>query len=166
MAIWHFRIGFVPRVSVLKRYETIPISISEQEIANHEFWAGFEHQVEFESCLLNVGIECASWSNERRCWGEENGSQLVVIYSDGRIEWVSAKIDVRSVSQDFLSKTIELAMKFDLLLLANETYLFEPELGRMLTHLRSSTAARYLEDPEKTLKSIPISPSQIGKIDL
>lgn len=165
MAIWHFRVGFAPQASVIKRYGTIPISLSENEMERYNFWSDFERQIELENYLTTIESECSSWSSEIRCWGTTDGSQWSVIYSDKKIEWVTTKIDVRDVLKDFLSKMVTVASKFDLLLLANETYIFEPDEKQLLKYLRDSTAARYLEEPGKTLESIPASPSQILNFD-
>lgn len=155
MAIWHFRIGLVPRDSVKAYYGTIPLAVPDQDIAKHDFWATYQVPPNLDSLLLPLGPEISSWSEQRRCWGAEEGHQISVIYQEGRVEWITAKVDARKPCTDFLQQIVNLAVQLNCLVLAAETYVLEPEFGTLFERFRSSVAARYLADPEATLKSLP-----------
>ena len=154
MAIWHFRIGLVPRDSVKAYYGDIPVAIPQQDIEEYDFWAAFQCPP-LESMLSTVGSEIPSWSNEIRLWGAAEGHQISVLYQDGRVEWITGKVDARLPCIEFLHKIVDLATHLNCFLLASETYVLEPDFGGLLNSFRSSVAVRYLADPEGTLRSLP-----------
>jgi hypothetical protein len=155
MAIWHFRIGLVPRDSVKAIYGNIPVALPEQEITKHDFWETYQVPVNLESLLSSFGPEINSWSEEMRCWGAEDGHQISVLYQGSRVEWITSKVDARLPCTDFLRQTVSLAVQLNCLLLASETYILEPEFDSLFERFRYSVAARYLADPGGTLKSLP-----------
>jgi hypothetical protein len=154
MAIWHFRIGFVPRRAVQEYYGTVPIAIPPPDVEEHDFWKTYD-RFEVEVLLSSFGPKINSWSDEITSWGTENGHQISLIGKAGKVEWLTAKIDARQPSADFLGRVVDVAIQLNCLLLLSETYVSEPEYTTIAAHLRSSLASQYLADPGGTLRRLP-----------
>jgi len=155
MAIWHFKLVLVSRRRVEIFYGGIPVAIPDQDLGNHVFWESGESAQVLEDSLLSVWPEVSSWSNEIRCWGEEDGHQISVIYSSTIVEEVGVKVDARKPCMEFLREICRLGVQYDCLLLIGGNYVLEPNFESLFERFQSSVASRYLADPVGVLKSLP-----------
>lgn len=142
-------------------YGQIPSAIPDKDTVEQDFWASYKIPADFDSFFEPFGPEFTSWCESTRCWGEEKGHQISVLYEGDRVEWITSKVDARIPCTVFLHQLVEVAIRLDGLLLIgkneDEAHTLEPDFATLSEHFRTSVASRFLLDPVGTLKSLPKS---------
>ena len=161
MAVWHFRIIFVP-VDILKDHDNaIVIYITEDNINKNNPWK--DQKLDF-SLFEKVATETKSWSKGIRVWGKEHESAIEVLFEEEnkkQVVEVSAKIDLRGDYLSFCLKLVELAKQVNCwIYILSTNQCFAPDMNTLLAFLRKSLAYKYMKNPEKALKELKDYPNR------
>ena len=93
-----------------------------------------------------------------RQWGFEHGNRVSVCYVEGgstKVEEIGITIDARHAPEELLEKLGDLASKLRCVFLTVHTAeIVQPDKPSLLQALKESTANRFLDDPETTLKGL------------
>lgn len=169
MAAWHFKFSLVPSGGVRRYHRDVDSvlveycsSVSQGAMLNEaesevgiNYWDGFD--------IRSVGNELARSFPPRASWSAD---AVMLGYDDGdRIEvWVDdlvCQIDVRNFSLESVRSIVEVAEKFDcLLVLHGEGRVIEPRLDVLLSEIEISAAYEFCLDPKKFMMQ------RAGKSDL
>lgn len=157
MAIWQFRLIFIPEKELLRAFEILPPAIPMTLAEDFPWWAdaqppgGFERQID----LILPTME--SWSTEMRMWGRKHGDHAHVSYEDenkNRVEEIQFRIDASCQSPDLVRHICVFAKQLGCVLMTPEYEILLPDESMVPAALSRSTARRYIEDPVSTLQSL------------
>ena len=151
MAIWNFRVNFVPSDCLIQMYGALPLIITEDEINQLKPWK--DKYFDFH-LLDDIAPEGDSWSEDIRVWGNDKTDSISVIYDEEEIIWVCAKMDLRGRYSQFASQIVEYAQKMDCILHLNNNKCFEAELSVLMSHIRNSLAYKFVQNPQKALEDL------------
>ena len=174
MAIWQFYIYFIPRQSLLDRYNHVPTKLE----MNKEGWADYiekfnlDEEPDFEDALtiswwtnLNLDInvllptlqqfgELQEWTTTcdgLRRFGDTETNDISVSFDDktNKVEELSCRLDLRQIDKGFIDKMLSLATQFDCLLMDSQGRLYEPTIKNLLDTIQLSNANRFVENPRQ-----------------
>ncbi|MBN1763843.1 MAG: hypothetical protein JW860_01175 [Sedimentisphaerales bacterium] len=163
MAVWQFKIHFVPREVIINEQGKLPNLISEDEIIQMNPWQG--KYLDF-GILDEILPESSSWSPEIRIWGDNYGDNISVMFEGDKVEWITIEIDIRGSYINFASNIISLAKKWDCLLFIqneNKGKCIKPELNDLINELHASLLYKYIHNPEDALRDLHRRRQEKGK---
>lgn len=178
MAIWQFKFEFIPEISVIRKYGSVPDQLS----VNHEGWerhvstGDWEAGPDFEDAFtepwwlpLNVDVtdvfpfletmgQVQQWtanSEGFRKFGEASLNDIAVSYNEKNIvEDLGARLDLRSIDQQFLTKAFLLATHFGCLLMDRQARLFKPDYPSFEKIMKLSNSFRFVSGPQQFLDDL------------
>jgi hypothetical protein len=101
--------------------------------------------------------ERVSWSTSMRMWGQEEGDDAYVLYSDEsmrKVEEIAFRIDAGAVSTEMIRKICMFAKHQECVFITVDGEILAPDEGMLLAAIKDSTAKKYIDDPVSTLKSL------------
>ncbi|HWG49716.1 MAG TPA: hypothetical protein VN669_08485 [Candidatus Acidoferrales bacterium] len=157
MAIWQFRLILLSKKPILASFGSPPLILDQAIAEEHCWWSDVQPTLGFEKFIDLILPTSNSWSKSMRLWGDEEGDNAYVCYIDdtkSAVEEIGFRIDVRSHYSDFVDMICTLARQLSCLLMTAEYKVLFPEKDDILREIQASTAQRYLQEPEKTLREL------------
>jgi hypothetical protein len=148
MAVWQFDLHLVPR-AVAASNPGSPAS----ELKNTA-WAQATLPTDYQVQLDAIAPRTKSWSPKVEMWGVEDGSRITVWWIDGRVSSVWVRLDARDPSPAFAEAVLDLARRWDCVLLARGGELMDPEMEKLGPALALSSAAQFVLDPRGYLAKL------------
>ena len=93
-------------------------------------------------------------------WGVEDGNRVDVTWIDGRLSSVLIRLDAREPGPAFTEAVLDLARRWDCVLLAKSGELVEPEMGKLGPVLARSGAVQFVLDPRGYLSKLAAKQSK------
>lgn len=179
MAIWQFNIYFIPRQSLLDKYQHIPAQLE----INKESWSDYisnsdlDNEPEFEDAFtihwwlnLNLDIndllpliqlfgDLQEWTARTeglRSFGdvETNDISVCIDHKTNKVQELNCRLDLRQINKDFVDKALSLATQFDCLLMDKQGRLFQPTIAALVDTIQLSNAKRFVTDPRQFLEDL------------
>lgn len=173
MALYQYILFFIPRTALLERYGEIPAQLEHNAEAWEEYWEqteNFEDEPEFEdafsiawwngSTILAEEVlpfaekfgALEDWTKSSegfRKYGSSSTHDITVGYDEKTraLEDFSCRLDVGQLNESILKTVIEIARKFDCLLMNSKAEVFEADINELLKRIKDSNAARFIQDP-------------------
>jgi hypothetical protein len=97
--------------------------------------------------------------------GRKHGDDAHVIYEDDtktKVIEIGFRIDARAISLDLVGRICTLAARLKCVLLTAGYNILLPDESMVLTAINDSTAKRFVDDPEATLRSLDQKKMQEG----
>ena len=179
MAIWQFKIYFIPKRSLLDKYGHIPsqLEIDIESWTDYIHNADLDNEPEFEDALtihwwlnLNLNIteflpllkrfgDIQEWTAQTeglRSFGDTETNDLTVCFNHqtDKVQELSCRFDLRQIDKDFIKKVLSLATEFDCLLMDKQGRLFQPTVKALTDTIQLSNAKRFVADPRQFLEDL------------
>jgi len=148
VALWQFDLHFLPRISVLRRYNAVPIRISRAEFDGFDWWHDAPNTAKLGSRIDVILPKAESWSPSIKKWGDEDGNRVDIVFKENSVEAVFVRIDVRDISVQFLSDICSIAAEWDCLFLLGNDLLMSASVSSLLAAMRQSKSFHFVTDPE------------------
>lgn len=153
MAIWQLDLQIAPRLCALDRMKRRVAS----EIANAQveaWWTQVTPDVGSEQRLASILPWHASWTDDWKVFGEEDGNRIDVMLSGGHMEQVRVRIDVRDVDFELLERLVDFAADYDCIFVNGSGHVIEPTVENVCIEIEASPAANFVEDPTRFLEHL------------
>jgi hypothetical protein len=163
MAIWQYRLIFLPEKVLLKKYDLLPPSIPMELAVDFPWWSDIQPPSGFERQIDVILPKMDSWSTDMRMWGQKHGNDACVCYVDESmkvVEEISFRIDTRAISPELVRHICTLARQLECVLLTSEDEILLPDESMVLTAIGSSTSKQFVDDPVATLKRLDLAKVQ------
>jgi len=160
MATWHFDFHLVPRSELERRFGDTPLTVSEADYRQSNWWTEAEATSDLIKDLSSVLPEGRSWNSEQKTWGASDSDRLTVILEDHRVAEVSGRVDVRHLSLAFLNRIIAIARRHGLLILTEGRYILRPSVRELLAAIQRSPSFAFVADPEEFLNRLAATDEQ------
>jgi hypothetical protein len=143
MAIWQFDLAFVEPKRLPRRtddgHEVPELSAEKMEIANQ--WL-----------ITNSGARHA-FAVDWYIFGEEQGSRIDLLLNENRTAELSARIDARADSSEFIRSICDLCLRIGCVFFSAEKWnVIEPDEQEIKQALENSRATKYVRDPHGVLR--------------
>jgi len=157
MAIWQFRLDFVPEKAVRSRYSALPATMTENMAEDFPWWSDIQPPLGFEVWIDAILPQIPSWSESMRIWGNERSDTACVCYVEenkNRVELIEFRVDVQKLSSGFVKQICDLAQRLECVLVTSDHRVLVPDKSAVLRAIDNSTAKKFLEDPISTLRGL------------
>jgi hypothetical protein len=157
MAIWQFRLIFLPEKILLGKYDVLPLSITEDLAEDFSWWSDIQPPAGFEEQINLILPTMASWSTRQRMWGQEDRDDAHVLYVDEsriKVKEIAFRIDASAISPELVHRICILARQLGCVLMTPEYESLAPYESMVLAAVHHSTAKKYIDDPVTTLRSL------------
>jgi len=164
MAIWQFKVSFIPEKEVLSRYNALPLNMTESMAEEFPWWSKVQPPVGFETWIDGILPQISSWSESLRIWGTKDSDTAYVWYIDekkDKVELIEFRVDVQKLSRAFVADTCKLAKRLDCVLVTSDHRVLVPDEPVVLRAIDNSTAKKFVEDPVSTLQNLDQSKFEI-----
>ncbi len=178
MAIYQYKIDFIPRQSIVDKYGAIPDHLNIDHEAWERHWnkGKIESDYDFEDALttpwwkerkvLFKGVEPfidsftkpVEWSEEitdSKSYGNNDTNDFSIgITEEGYIEDFGVRFDLRELNKNFIENIFTLAKQLDCLLFDRKGNLFEPTFDKLIENIKQSNSLKFVSNPTDFLDKI------------
>jgi len=157
MAIWQYRLILIPEEVLLNKYDVLPLAIPMELAKEFGWWLDRQPPVDFEQQIDSILLQMDSWSTQMRMWGQKHGNDAYVCYVDeskNKVEQIAFRVDASAISRDLVRQICRLASQLRCVLMTPQYEILVPDESMVLTAIDGSTARRFIDDPESTLRSM------------
>ena len=96
-----------------------------------------------------------SWSDEALMFGDEQGSDFEVWYSEKDVDSIYFRWDLRSPDLEVLNQIVTLARRLGAYIVSGDrATVVEPDFQAVLSDIRHSSAYRFCQDPQAFLTEL------------
>ena len=157
MAIWQFRLIFLPEKVLLGKYDVLPLAIPQDLAEDFSWWSEIQPPAGFEEQISLILPAIASSSTSQRMWGQKDRDDAHVLYVDeskSKVEEIAFRIDASAISSEIVHRICILARQLGCVLMTAEHEILAPDESMVLAAIHHSTAKKYIDDPVATLRSL------------
>lgn len=155
MAVWQFRLIFLPERVLLSKYEVLPLAIPQELAEEFSWWSDTQPPPGFEEQIDLILPQMDSWSTSQRMWGQKHRDDAHVLYVDeskSKVEEICFRIDANAISTELVKKICALARQLQCVLLTADYEILAPDESMVLNAIQHSTAKKFVDDPVATLR--------------
>ena len=167
MAIYQYYLAFIPKVGLIKKHKIIPTEISVTtedgyfKANTDEYWKLAEITFDNVKHEIDKIIEKASWGNEEECFNWktytnelDNDASMSISSETKIILQLSFRADLREPQLKFLNQMLDLAKKYEMLLMDRNGKILTPEYNEIKNYIKNSNSCKFIENPEKFLDDL------------
>lgn len=164
MAIWQFYLNVLPKKGIIHVLGEIPkvLVVCNKEDENeweyiHEFsakcWSHVKQPADEIAHLIDKKLNRASWGNDKgfynwkTCTEFADNDAHLVKNIEMSIEELSFRADLRQNDLKFLQEMLEIAQKYDWLLMDRKKNIVNPTLNEVIEIIKISNPYFFLKDP-------------------
>lgn len=149
MAVWQFDLQLIPDQIVLDAPQCIESAITDDGLDAANWWLANQPNDEYRQVIANAFSPLDSWCPEILRWGDENKVLVEAFVSDGTLEGIGIRVDVRNIDRESIASLIQLVAKLDCQIYVMETQqIVSPDVDAFLPHLVRSKAVKFARDPK------------------
>ncbi len=154
MAVWQFRVEFIPRENLIAHFGQIPKSINDEILWKENLDEGVFLPDDYEAYLSRLGKkEILENGDGDFNWGDFEGTHITIYCQDkGRIT-VFARFDAGEYDANFAHVVLEFSKKCNCVLLLSTNNIIEPDIDLFFDEFRNSRAFRFCKNPVDYLQS-------------
>jgi hypothetical protein len=157
MATWQFNLRVIPRTDLERHIGTTPVRVGFEDLDNLN--AAFPVSLEWISGRIGDLLPpTQSWSPDLVQFGAEEGTRADVWVDHDRIDSILVRIDARELNSAFLIRLADLGREGDFIFVSETGEVLPPNARRFFNALAKSNAARFVDDPEGFLATLPMDP--------
>lgn len=151
MAAWQFDLHFIPKGLSLPEVD------SEGTFDDSFWWAQQQPRCSLDRLFGEILPPTPSWSSDLTQFGKEDETCIQVWRGNGEVSSIKARIDLRSVSIDIIENIVAAALLLQCRLYLPEGHgVIEPEVDLLVSELRQSDAAAFVENPKGFLMKLHV----------
>jgi hypothetical protein len=154
MAVWQFRVIFLPERLLLSKYEVLPPALHQELAEDFSWWADVQPPAGFEDQIDLILPQMASWSTSQRMWGQKHRDDAYVLYADdskSKVVEIAFRIDANAISPELVKQICILARQLECVLMTADYEILVPDESMVLATIQHSTAKKFVDDPAATL---------------
>ena len=149
MAIWQCDLQLMPNAVVPDAPSCIDAAITDDGLDTTDWWLPNQPPNDYAQIIANVFPPLDSWSREILRWGDEDNVLIEAFITNGHVDGIGVRVDVRNADRDSMTKMAGLAARLDCHVYMMETHqIVTPDLDSLLPHLAKSKAAQFARDPK------------------
>ena len=141
MAVWQVDFYVVPRQAIGSQ------PLTRAALNQTQWWANARFPNDYRTRLAAVAPPAPSSSAQLETWGDDATNRVDVWSATGRVERVTARVDVRRLDSKFGAALIAFARTAQAVFVRDDGLVVEPTIAAYAGALRSSSAWRYASDP-------------------
>lgn len=132
-----------------QRFDAIPPTITPEDYDSVDWWSNTP--VDFDAEFSSLLPAARSWHAALAVWGTADGNRFDVSRDGGKLADVFGRIDVRDISMPYVNRVVEIARRYDLLIVTEGRHVLRPSVEDLVEAIRRSPAFAFVQDPEAFL---------------
>lgn len=149
MAVWQLDLQLMPDQIVPDAPHCIESAITDDGLDTMGWWMANQPKDDYRQIIANAFSPLDSWCPEILRWGDENNVLVEAFVSDGTLEGIGIRVDVRNIDRESIASMTQLVAKLDCQIYVTETQqIVAPDVDSFLPHLVKSTAVEFAHDPK------------------
>lgn len=149
MAVWQFDLQLMPDQVVRDAPDCIKSAITDEGLDTTNWWLANQPNDDYRQIIADVFSPLDSWCPEIFRWGDEDKVLVEAFMSDGTVEGIGIRVDVRNIDRESIAKMIQLASKLNCQFYVMETqHIVTPNVDSFLPQLAKSKAVEFARDPK------------------
>jgi hypothetical protein len=159
MAIYQYHLTVIPRQSLLRHWDIIPIKVQvqdnpafdEDDLINVKWWD--KELIDFRTIEKGIRefadqVEWTKRSEDVKTFGDNETNDITIVKSEfGQLDEMSFRIDLREIDKSFIDNVLTIVKDLDCLLLDRHGNLFEPKPEILSDNLKKSNAFKLVTNP-------------------
>lgn len=153
MAVWQFRVIFLPERVLLSKYDVLPPAIPQELAEVFSWWVDVQPPAGFEDQIDLILPKMDSWSTSQRMWGQKHRDDAHVVYVDeskSNVEEIAFRIDANAISPELVRQARQLGC----VLMTADYEILLPDESMILATIQRSTPKKFVDDPVATLQKL------------
>jgi hypothetical protein len=147
MALWQYDFIVVPQDELIATVGTLPLAVTLAQMEALDSWRARQPPEDFPQLFSAWRPEMKSWHHELRLWGTEESNRIDVSYSNGKVNHIEFRIEIRSISIHFVELLAEFSRKCNAVLVsAHSLAIVDPTRQQILGYLLRSSGANQVWD--------------------
>jgi hypothetical protein len=166
MAIYQYHLTVIPKQSILRHWETIPVKVQvhdnpvfdEDDLINVKWWR--KEQVDFgiiEKKILSFAdkVEWAKKFDNGGDYGNNDTNDISIAKSElAYLNEFSFRVDLREIDKNFIENVLTIVRDLNCLLLDRQGNLFQPTHENLADNIKSSNAFKFVANPTDFLDKL------------
>ena len=149
MAVWQFDLQLMPDQIVPDAPDCIESAITDDGLDTTNWWLPNQPNDDYRQIIARAYSPLDSWCPEILRWGDEDNVLVEAFISDGTLEGIGIRVDVRNIDRESIASMTQLAAKLDCQIYVMETQqIVIPDVDSFLPHLARSKAVEFARDPK------------------
>lgn len=154
MAVWQYEMLLLPKEAVTKHFAGIPPCLDCRDLEGSEWWSDKSSPSDYVETLGRFLRLSESWSRDVQVWGEQDGNRFQVVKQHGKVVEMAAFIDIRRLDMRFVESVVAFAVHCNCLILLEDMTLLEPNACELLSRIKGSKSAHFVNNPEGFLERL------------
>lgn len=155
MAVWQFDLQLMPDQIVPDAPACIQSAITDDGLDTTNWWLANQPNDDYQQNIASAFSPLDSWCPEILRWGDEGKVLVEAFISDGTLEGIGIRVDVRNIDLESIAKMTRLAAKLDCQIYVMETKrIVTPDVDSFLPHLVKSKAVEFARDPKGVIERL------------
>jgi len=121
MAVWQFDLQLMPDQVVPDAPDCIESAITDDGLDTMNWWLANQPKDDYRQIIANAFSPLDSWCPEILRWGDENKVLVEAFISDGTLEGIGIRVDVRNIDRELINTMTQLVAKLDCQIYVMET---------------------------------------------
>ena len=148
MAVFQFKLQLLPKAWAESNRTRITGYLGEEGWDLSEAWRRHDHVSAVEERIDAVLPRRESYVDDLTIWGHEKHHDIQLYRSEGQIEGLQVRIDLRGRARQMIEATVLLAQDLSCsILVMEEAEVIAPSVEALLQHADCSSAAKFVSDP-------------------
>ena len=149
MAIWQFDLQLIPNAIVPDAPRCIDAAITDDGLDTTDWWLANQPPSNYAQIIANAFPPLDSWCSDIPRWGDDDNVVIEACITNGHVDGVSIRVDVRNADRESLAKIVDLAARLDCQFYVMETQMIvKTNRDSLLPHLAKSRAVQFGCDPK------------------
>ena len=162
MAIYQYYLAFVPKSGLRKKHDNIPSQIAVSTATGYfdanmdEYWDLAEISFQKIKSDIDKIIDKANWGNSKDSFNwktstneTDNDAWMAINSETEKITELSFRADLREPHLKFLNGMLELAQKFEMMVMDRKGNLIKPDFNEVKGFVKMSNTFKFIENPVK-----------------
>ena len=154
MAVWQFQVRLLPQAVAATEGLFPGGELAEAQRESIAWWDKSKLDSEAMQRLRDVLPLGKTWSKELEVFGDLEATCVTILRDGARPTEVSAKLDLRSLSQGTMDAVLDVAQRLNCFLVTDDNTILKPVAASLAVEIEMSPAYRFVRDPHGFLSDL------------
>ncbi len=155
MAVWQFDLQMMPNQIGPDAQGYIDSAITDDGLDTTNWWLTNQPNEDYRQIIASVFTPLDSWFPEILRWGGEDLVLVEAFLTDGQLEGIGIRVDVRNIDHESIAKLTQLVARLDCQIYVMENQqIVAPDADSFMPHLAKSKAVEFVRDPKGFIERV------------
>lgn len=152
MAIWQYTLYLIPEQKLSEVFSNTPVQINSDVWNETDWWKDYALSANFNQQISLFLPEGNSWNAQTKVWGKTDETEISVHYENNKVDEVTIKLDLRSITSPLVEKICQTAQMCNCLMLTENLKIIRPDKRLLVESIKTSNGFSFVSNPEAYLE--------------